>query len=85
MCLVQENSGRVFIREALFERLLLRDHCNVSCWDRARDGCKKARSSTVRLSFQSHYFFLVLFDTGVEQSNEVFAEVHHFRLVETVL
>ena len=27
----------------------------------------------------------MLFDAAVEQSNEVFAEVHHFQLVETVL
>ena len=33
----------------------------------------------------SHYFFLVLFEAAVEQSNEVFPEVHHLQLVETVL
>lgn len=39
VCLVQQDDLSV----SLVEHLLLSDHCDVFCWDQARDGRKKAR------------------------------------------
>ena len=41
--------------------------------------------STVRLSYEAHDPFLMLFNAAVEESNVIFAKVRHFLLVEAIL
>ena len=49
------------------------------------DWREKARFSTVRLSYEAHDSFFVLFSAAVKESNVIFAKVRHFLLVEAIL
>ena len=49
------------------------------------DWREKARFSTVRLSYEAHDPFFVLFSAAVKESNVIFAKVRHFLLAEAIL
>ena len=47
----------------------------MSCWFQGSDRREKARFHSVRLSYDAHDLFLVLFNAAVEESNITFAKV----------
>ena len=49
------------------------------------DWHEKACFSTVRLSYEAHDPFFLLFSAAVEESNVIFAKVRYFLLVEANL